>query len=69
MIWRRRKTDPYLVRGEALLRESGWQRVSGEGTSAVWTDSSGCGWETFEGAIDEMALLVAPDPEEERRWI
>ena len=66
---RRRKADPYVLRGEELLAESGWQRVSGDGSESVWTDASGGAWATFEEAIDEMALLVAPECYEEQRWL
>lgn len=69
MIFKRRQSDPpYLHEGEELLRESGWQRVSGEGTASVWTPPGGVGWMSFEAAIDELALLAAPDPKEER-WL
>jgi hypothetical protein len=59
---RRRETDPpYLREAEELLTDSGWQRVSGEGSASVWTPPAGTGWMTFEEAIDEMALLAMPD--------
>jgi hypothetical protein len=68
-LFKRRQTDPpYLREGEELLRQSGWQRVSGEGSQSLWTSPTGAGWMSFEEAIDELALLAAPDPEEER-WI
>jgi hypothetical protein len=70
MIFKRRRTaDPYVRRAEELLRESGWARVSGEGAASIWTRADGTAWMWLEEGVTEMALLVAPDPVEEPRWL